>query len=74
MKNKLSTQSIAIAYAQREKRRMIAVAIILERGWWRDFLCSSYHSPVTYLRHRHGITWRQYYPAWGGIMYTKFGM
>ena len=73
MKNNLSVKSIAIAYAQRVRRRTIATTIILDRGWWRDFLCSPYHSPVTYLRDRHGITWKKYYPAWGGIMYTKFG-
>ena len=56
MKNNLSVKSIAIAYAQRVRRRTIATTIILDRGWWRDFLCSPYHSPVTYLRHRHGIT------------------
>ena len=72
--NKLPTQSIAIAYAQRVRRRTIATTIILDRGWWGDYLLSSYQSPVTYLRYRHGITWKQYYPAWGGIMYTKFGM
>ena len=73
MKNKLSTQSIAIAYAQRKKRRLRATQIILEQGWFGDFWESPYYSPVTYLRHRHGITWEQYYPACGGIMYTKFG-
>lgn len=71
--NKLSTQSIAISYAQREKRRLIAINIICARGWLGDYNLSSYHSPVTYLRHRHGITWKYYYSAWGGIMYTKFG-
>lgn len=71
--NNLPTKSIVIAYAQREKRRLRAVQIILAHGWFRDFRESLYQSPVTYLRHRQGITWKQYYPEWGGIMYTKFG-
>ena len=73
MKNNLSVQTIAIAYAQREKRRLRAIQLIYAKGWAVDFWKSHYHSPVTYLRHRHGITWEQYYLAWGGIMYTKFG-
>lgn len=70
---KLTRQAIAIAYEQRRKRTEIAIIILHEHNWYKDFCKSDYRSPVTYLRHRHGITWEQYYPAWGGIMYTKYG-
>lgn len=74
MTNKLSKQKIAIAYTQQLLRRVSAYQYIRDNKWMLDYRFSSYKSPVTYLRYRHGITWKDYYPAWGGIMYTSYGI
>lgn len=73
MANKLSKQHIAIAYEQRLRRRIAAYWYLVERKWWKGYVHSTYKSPVTYLRYCHGITWKEYYPEWGGIMYQAYG-
>lgn len=72
--NKLSKQSITIAYEQRIRRRAEAWNVIADNNWGLDYFRSPYKSPVTYLRHRRGITWKEYFPAWGGTMYTSYGI
>lgn len=74
MTNKISKKAIATAYEQRIRRRLAACKVIDDNDWVWDFLLSTYQSPVSYLRYYRGITWKDYFPQWGGTMYITYGM